>query len=194
MSQMAAVGRETSDLRVEAALETALVVRAQAGDSDAFHSLVAVRLVPTFRLAKAILGTVEEAEDATQEAFLAAWRGLASLRDPGRFDAWFGRIVANACRMSVRRRPRAILMSVDLLGELPTDDGDHPLSAVAAADALQRAIDRLSVAHRTVLALHHLQDRPVAEVGAILRIPIGTVKWRLHQARGALERAVEAED
>jgi RNA polymerase sigma-70 factor (ECF subfamily) len=173
----------------------ALVERARAGDRDAFRSLVVDRLLPTFRVARAILGTTEEAEDVTQEAFLAAWRGLPSLRDVTRFDAWFGRIVANACRSSVRHRPPIAVLSVEAMAEAFHDapsDGSL-LSDIAEADALRRAMARLTVEQRTILALHHLEKRPIADVAVAFGIPAGTAKWRLFEARAALERAVEAE-
>ena len=60
-------------------------------------------------------------------------------------------------------------------------------------DALQRAIDRLSVEERAILALQYVDDRPVAEIASILGVPVGTAKWRLHEARAALGRAMESE-
>ena len=86
--------------------QAGLVARSVDGDGEAFARLVDLRLMPAFRLARAILGTAEEAEDAVQEAFISAWRALPTLHDPDRFDAWFSRIVVNACRMAMRRRPR----------------------------------------------------------------------------------------
>jgi RNA polymerase sigma-70 factor (ECF subfamily) len=181
--------------------EIDLVVRATRGDADAFERLVASRLSSSFRLARAIVGDTGEAEDVTQEAFVAAWRNLPRLRDPERFDAWFGRILVNAARMSVRRR-RPIRSMPIVFREADQDDqpgrsdpgrSDPALDGVVASDALQRAIDRLSVEQRTILALHHLEERPVTEVAVVLGIPVGTAKWRLHAARAALERAMESE-
>lgn len=74
------------------------------------------------------------------------------------------------------------------LGEL-----DPNVEGIVASDALQRAIDRLSIDQRTILALHHLEEWPVTDVAAFLGIPVGTAKWRLHSARQALGRAVESE-
>jgi RNA polymerase sigma-70 factor, ECF subfamily len=181
--------------------EIDLVVRAIRGDVDAFDRLVAARLGSSFRLARAIVGDTGEAEDVTQEAFVAAWRNLPRLREPDRFDAWFGRILVNAARMSVRRRGPTRSMPLVFRD---ADDDDQPTGTdlgrldaghegVVAGDALQRAIDRLSVEQRTILALHHLEERPVTEVAAIFGIPVGTAKWRLHAARAALERAMESE-
>ena len=180
--------------------ELALVERARDGDRHAFDRLVAARLPATYRLAKAITGHPGDAEDVTQEAFLQAWRNLPRLRAADRFDAWFGKILVNEARMALRRRGRVMTVSVDTIEPL---DGDRPgllpgavdasIDAVAHSDALQRAIDRLTVEQRTILALHHLEDRPVADIAAVFGIPVGTAKWRLHEARAALERAMETQ-
>ena len=70
--------------------------------------LVTARVADAYRLARAILLDDAEAEDAVQEASLAAWRRRDSLRDPARFDAWFDRILVNQCRDQLRRRKRAV--------------------------------------------------------------------------------------
>jgi RNA polymerase sigma-70 factor (ECF subfamily) len=180
--------------------ESALVERARKGDRHAFDRLVAARVPQTYRLAKAIVGHPGDAEDVTQEAFLQAWRNLPRLRDPARFDAWFGRILVNEARTALRRRSRVITVSVDAIhahaGDLTSvvpGALDPSIDAIAHGDALQRAIDRLTVDQRTILALHHLEERPVAEIAAVFGIPVGTAKWRLHEARAALERAMETQ-
>jgi RNA polymerase sigma-70 factor, ECF subfamily len=181
--------------------EQTLVERARDGDRHAFDRLVASRLTATFRLARAILGDTRDAEDATQEAFLNAWRNLPRLRDTAKFDAWFGRILVNEARLTLRRRGRVMTVSVDAI-DVQGDDrpsyhlrggNDPSIDAIAVGDALQRAIDRLTVEQRTILALHHLEERPVADIAAMLGVPVGTAKWRLHEARAALERAMETQ-
>src|SRR5918998_6638477 len=87
-------------------MERSLVERARAGDRDAFEVLIRQKVDAVYRTAYTILGNAPDAEDATQEAFVSAWRGLRGLRDAERFDAWLGRIVTNACRMAARGRPR----------------------------------------------------------------------------------------
>ncbi|MGH2385286.1 MAG: RNA polymerase sigma factor [Candidatus Limnocylindria bacterium] len=174
--------------------EIGVIERARSGDAEAFDALVAIRLMPTFRLARSILGGTEEAEDATQEAFIAAWRGLPSLRKPERFDAWFGRIVVNACRMSMRRRPRTVFLSIESISDFQPSADDPRLSGLGDSDALNRAIDGLPVQQRAILALYYLEDRPVSTVAMILGIPTGTAKWRLSRARTALRRAMAADD
>jgi RNA polymerase sigma-70 factor (ECF subfamily) len=181
--------------------EQVLIRRARDGDRHAFDRLVAARLPQAFRLAKAITGHAGDAEDVTQEAFLQAWRNLPRLRDPERFDAWFGRILVNEARMALRRRDRVMTVPIDPIdvrddearrGHVPSAH-DPSIEGVAHSDALQRAINRLSPEQRTILALHHLEERPVAEIAAFLGIPVGTAKWRLYEARAALERAMETQ-
>jgi RNA polymerase sigma-70 factor, ECF subfamily len=178
--------------------EQALVERARRGDPTAFDRLVATRLAPTVRLARAIVGDHAEADDVAQEAFVQAWRNLPTLRDSAKFDAWFGKIVVNAARGSVRRRRNVMTVDIEALsmdGESHPALGRHDpgMDGIADLDALQGAFARLSVEQRTILALHHLEERSVADIAAMLGIPTGTAKWRLHAARGALERALESE-
>ena len=175
-----------------------LVRRASRGDVAAFDALVSTRLSASLRLARAIVDSPVDAEDVVQEAFVNAWRNLPRLREPDRFDAWFGRILVNTARTHVRRRGTVRPISIDRRVDDGREDatpGQHDpgLESVVSGDSLGRAIDRLTVDQRTILALHHLEERPVAQIAAVLKIPVGTAKWRLHAARQALERALEAE-
>lgn len=179
-------------------IEMLLVDRARTGDHEAFEALLERRLDSTFRLAMAILGNEAEARDATQEAFVRLWRHLPALRDSRTFPAWFGRIVVNTCRTSIRGRRRR---SVREIGMASLPDGGEGLSPrgtpdddrIANADLLDRALERLSVDERTLLALHHHEDLSLEQIGRQLRIPAATVKSRLFSARRALQRALEVE-
>ena len=178
--------------------ETSLVERARQGDHDAFATLVDVRLAATFRTAMAILGNEADARDATQEIFLRAWRNLPDLREPDRFAAWFGQIVVNTCRTAIRGRRRRIVCEISV-GALP-DDGEELVSRAsphddrtADIDLLERALDRLPVAQRTLLALHHFEHSRWARSPSGSACPGNTVKSRLFSARRSLERALEVE-
>jgi RNA polymerase sigma-70 factor (ECF subfamily) len=183
--------------------DEALVLRARLGDAAAFNSLVAKRIDRCYRLAWSILLNDADAADATQDAFLAAWRQLPRLRDPSVFDGWLNRIVANAARMARRHRVRLREIRVgstspdESLTTAPERAPDPyartEIDNVAEKDAIGRAFDRLRPDERAILALHHVDERPVAEIARTLGIPTGTAKWRLHAARRALERAMEAE-
>lgn len=176
----------------------ALVKLAQTGDRPAFAALVECWLEPGFRMALAILGNEADARDATQDAFLRAWRDLRQLRDPERFDAWFSRILVNSCRGLRRGRRRVAIREIDLR-TIPARD--EPAIAFEAAwdeqaaslDGVEHAFEQLSIPERTILVLHHLEHRPLREIAAALGIPVGTAKSRLFTARQALVRALEAE-
>lgn len=173
-----------------------LIDRARRGDADAFALLIASRERPMGRLAMAILGNAADADDALQEALTSIWLGLPGLRDTERFGVWADRIVVNACRLTLRRRVRARIRLTDVA----LVDDERAVSGDPAFDerlvrraAIDQAFGRLNASERAILALHHLEDRPLIEIAGILDIPNGTVKSRLHAARKALERAMNAE-
>ena len=174
-----------------------LVERAREGDPIAFERLVDRWIEPAFRTALSILGSEADARDATQNALLEAWRNIRQLREPGRFDAWLGRIHLNACRAVGRRRGRAHVreISVSLIAEPdePASRGPAVADESAGLDELEHAFERLAFPLRAVLVLHHWQHRPVDEIADVLGVAEGTVKWRLHEARNALARALEEE-
>jgi len=166
-----------------------LVSRARDGDRAAFASLVESRLDRVFRTASAMLNSEADARDVVQDAFLALWHQLPRLRQAAAFDAWLNQIVRNRCRDVLRRRARS--REIDL-GDF---DQSIPDSTATVGDtaALSAAFDRLNPDQRMILVLHHLHGLAVAELALQLGIPAGTAKWRLHAARQALERAIEAE-
>jgi len=184
-----------------ASADDALVRRAQAGDTAAFEMLVDARIDRCYRLAWSILSDQADAADATQDALVAAWRQLPRLREPASFDGWLNRIVANAALTVRRRRARIREVSVRTYAddEAPLPELPHDPMARTAMDefvdndAIGRAFDRLRPKDRMILVLHHVEERPVAEIARSLGIPVGTAKSRLNTARTALERALEAE-
>jgi RNA polymerase sigma-70 factor (ECF subfamily) len=175
--------------------DTALVNRARRGDLVAFDVIASHRLPGAYRLAAAILGNDAEAADATQDALVAAWRELPKLRDPDRFDAWFRRILVNECRMAIRRRGRAREVPLDAIVDradaVPGASSPSLLDTVEAVRLLDEAFEHLEPGDRVLVVLHHLEDRPLAEIAEIVHMPVGTVKWRLHEARAAMLRALE---
>ena len=182
--------------------DDALVRRARTGDAAAFEVLVDSRIDRCYRLAWSILANDADAADATQDALVSAWRQLPRLRDAASFDGWLNRIVANAALMARRRRVRLREVSVEPAfpdEDMPQVEPPQHLAARTAQDqfvdndAIARAFDRLRPQDRMILVLHHVEERPVAEIARSLGIPVGTAKWRLHAARRALEKAMEAE-
>ena len=147
-----------------------------------------------YRLSVAILGDEADARDAAQDTFISAWRQIRSVRDPDRFDAWLQRVAVNAARMTHRSRRRRAVREIpqSRLGAGSTDSS--PLAPTDSdASVLDAALRTLDVDQRSILVLHHLEGRSIAEIAAILDIPTGTVKSRLHAARRALQSAIDAE-
>jgi RNA polymerase sigma factor (sigma-70 family) len=178
-------------------MERTLVDQARTGDRAAFDSVVRSRIDAVYRTSIAILGNPSDAADATQETFVSAWCHRNDLRDPDNFDAWLGRITVNACRTLLRKRGRKAVREIQLVdpfNEREPASSEQPLDArTADADTFDRAFARLSADDRAILVLHHLQERPVAQIAATLGAPVGTIKARLFRARAALESALAKE-
>jgi RNA polymerase sigma-70 factor, ECF subfamily len=172
-----------------------LVERAMAGDHDAFSELARVSIGRLFVVARLILRDDKGAEDATQEALVAAWRRLDGLRDPDRFEAWLHRLLVNACYREARRSRRrgSIEIHVEPLAmpeASPAPDADFDL---ADRDQLERGFRRLDVDQRTVLVMHYYLGFSLDEAAEALGIPPGTVRSRLHRAINAMRAALEAD-
>jgi RNA polymerase sigma factor (sigma-70 family) len=132
-----------------------------------------------FRLAGLILGDRVEAEDATQDALIRAWRAAATLRDPGGFNAWFDRILINICRDRLRRRGSVRVLTLD--GATATVAAEDPFQQVFAGDDLLSAMRAVGDDERVVLILHFWADLTLEAVGTRLGWPVGTVKSRLNR-------------
>lgn len=167
-----------------------LVRRFQDGDEAAFVELVRRHEKRVYNVAYRMLGRSQDALDATQEAFLHCFRHLPSFRGEAAFSTWLYRIAVNACYDVLRRRSPAGSLDAQLAEPAPAPD--HADQVSLAAD-LERALAALPEDFRVVIVLHELQDLPVEQVAAVLGLPQGTVKSRLHRGRVALARALARE-
>ncbi len=168
-----------------------LVIRAQEGDREAFSSLASGVYDRLHQLAFRILRERGTAEDATQQAVIAIWRKLPTLREPQLFDAWSYRLLVNACNDEARRRKRRLPPVADSRARDPIAPDGHRV--VIDRDQLERAFERLSVDHRVVIVLHHYLDWPVERVAETLGLPTGTVNSRLNRALGKMRMALQAD-
>jgi RNA polymerase sigma-70 factor, ECF subfamily len=177
--------------------EAALVRSAQHGDLDAFNSLVMHYQDSLFNTAVHILGDDELAADATQEAFLSAFKGLNSYRG-GSFKAWLMRTVTNACYDELRRRKRRPTTPLEpdpADGEAvdeprwladPNPSPEQQAERAELEHAIQHCLDGLPVEFRSVVVLADVQGLDYTEVAVAARVPLGTVKSRLARARSRL--------
>ena len=171
-----------------------LARRAAGGDEDAFAQLVGLHEKKVYGLALRMCGNPEDAADAAQEAFLAAWKGLPRFRGEAGFSTWLYRLTANAAIDCLRReKKRRGELSIEG-GELPLslpDAGPSPQEAAEGGElraAVNAALARLTDQHRTVLILRELQELSYEEIAGALGLDLGTVKSRISRARKALRK------
>jgi RNA polymerase sigma-70 factor (ECF subfamily) len=165
-----------------------LVVRARAGDHDAFTALVDLTVARLDSAARLILRDPEFARDAVQESLIRAWRDLPGLRDPDRFDAWLHRLMVHSCLDLARRRRRRVI-------EVELEQIDMPSSSdfatgVADRELLSGALQRLDARHRAVVVLHYYLGMPLSEVAGAMGIPLGTAQSRLYYAIASMRSSV----
>ena len=172
-------------------MQRELVERAMAGDHDAFSELARVSIGRLYVVARLIVRDDSVAEDATQEALVAAWSHLSALRDPDRFEAWLHRLLVRSCYREAERRRRrgSVEVHVPVL-EAPVADSTSDL---ADRDELERGFRRLDTDQRAVLVLHHYLGLSPAEVAEVLGVPSGTVRSRLHRATRSMRAALDAD-
>ena len=168
-----------------------LVERAMAGDHGAFAELARASIGRLYAAARLILRDDHRAEDATQEALVAAWRDLSALRDPDRFDAWLHRLLVRACFREARRGRRrwAIEMEINEVDAIEPD----PSLDLADRDQIERGFRRLDPDQRAVIVLHYYLGLSLDEAADALGIPPGTVRSRLHRATQAMRAALDAD-
>jgi RNA polymerase sigma-70 factor (ECF subfamily) len=172
-------------------MDPELVIRAQRGDGEAFASLAVACGDRLHAIAHRILRDVDLAEDATQQALLAIWQNLPTLRDPARFDAWSYRLLVNACYDEGHRRgvwkPNLALLH---------DEAAAPdaLGQVYDRDQLERGFRRLSIDHRAVVVLHTYAGLSLEEIADTLGTRPGTIRSRLHYAVRAMRAALDADE
>jgi RNA polymerase sigma factor (sigma-70 family) len=173
-----------------------LIARCRAGSAAAFEPLVREHEARALAMAGALLGDEDEAADAVQDAFVKAYRALHRLEDGTDFGAWFRRILRNHCldrlrSPSRRRRVRLEQRAVDAV-QWAEAEGATTVEAHELAAAVRTALAGLSAEHREILVLKEIEDMSYAEIARTMGIPPGTVASRLHHARSALRRIVEA--
>ncbi len=153
-----------------------------------FAQLVDSGLERSYRMARLILRNPADAEDAVQDAVVAAWRHWRELRDPDRFDAWFGRIVANQCRDRLRRPAHS--REIDLGAEVGGGSEGGFAQREQHAD-LSRAFESLNADQRIAIVLRYWSDLTVDQIAERVHAPSGTVKSRLHHALARLRASLE---
>ena len=173
-----------------------------AGEVDRYAEVVDKYQGQAIRLAFSLLGNYEDAKDASQEAFVSAYRALARFRGHATFSTWLYRIVINECKDVYRRRARQPMIAARV-GQADPDapdadalfvtdaadpsggPGDH-LANQELSQTLSRSIQALPLKQRSAFLLHHVHGLPLDEVANVMRCRIGTVKSHLFRSTAHL--------
>jgi RNA polymerase sigma-70 factor (ECF subfamily) len=176
-------------------LERELIRKCKSGDARFYEPLVRAYEPVGLRLAVAMMGNTEDAQDALQEAFIKTYDTLHrfDLRRP--FGPWFFQILRNQCRDMLRSRKAKFRMEEvdEKIEQRPADSERGPERANQRSDArtvLWKGLERIGTEHREILVLKELEGFRYGEIAQILEIPEGTVASRLYHARNALREAL----
>ena len=169
-----------------AAGSSQLLRDAIAGDERAFDALIGPLVEPGYRLAASMLNSVDEAEDAVQEATIKAWRNLHQLKDAALVRSWFFSIVANQTRSMRRGRWWSVVKLAS-----PEQPKPGPEDEAVQRTDLQQALRTLPPDDRLALYLRYYMDLPLSEVAGVLGTSETAAKSRIHRAAQGLRPAVE---
>ena len=172
-----------------------MVGRCRTGDKDAFGQLVRAHAGRAIGLAYGLLGNRSDAMDASQEAFVRAWRAIGRFDGRSAFYTWYSTILRNICISQLRKRlRRGSTESVESL-PLPAGDPDPSLLVERSerTERIWRAVTALPTKYREVIVMKHFQEMSYRDMAELLGVPVGTVTSRLHAARQALKESLAGE-
>jgi RNA polymerase sigma-70 factor (ECF subfamily) len=180
--------------------EPELVRRCREGDQSAFRELVDAYKNLVFGLISRAIPDRSRAEDLAQEVFLRIHRGLPYFRGDARLSTWIFRIVSNLCAEESARAGVAIASLDDQADRSPAGEMQSALSIrdrtftdLEVRDRLEKALARLPVEDRLLIAGHYLHERRYETLAEMLGMPLGTVKTRLYRAKRALRHLLESD-
>lgn len=182
-------------------IEARLARRALKGDQQAFAEIVALYQDKLYHMAFRMLGSRQEAEDVTQEAFLRVYRNLDRYDESMKFSTWIYRIATNLCIDRLRKR-RAIYSldaesseheGLDGYALIPGDNRtpESEMLITETQRIVREAIDTLPAKYKSVMVLRYLHDLSLQEIGEVLDMPVTTVKTRVHRGREFLRKKLE---
>lgn len=175
----------------DATSDTACVRRLQRGDTIAFEILVRRHEKAVFNLLYRMLGDYDDAAETAQEVFLSAYRAIGQFRGDANFSTWLYRIALNHAitrrKSTITRQRRVVpIAGTDIIDETQLGPAES-LEKKELRERVQRALNDLAPEDAAVILMRDLQDIPYEDVARVLKVPVGTVKSRLHRARQALK-------
>ena len=179
---------------IDRLVDAELVSRILAGETPLFESIVRRHQDRVYGIASRFLGRGAEAEDAAQEVFLRAYRGLEGFKGNSTLSPWLYRIAFNLCTDALRRRGSPVLRAetLDERAEIPDTRSNPEAAAVSSEEreAVARAVEGLEEPYREAVVLRYYEGLPVEEIAAALGVPFKTAETRLYRARKALRKSL----
>lgn len=175
-----------------------LIQQCLSGDASAWDAIVRFYRRKVFNVAYKFVGSIDEAEDLTQDVFIKVFRSLRTFDRRANFQTWLSSVTRNLCIDHYRslRKERETLnrnLDLDVLSPASRDRGPHELlEAQGQAALLRHALSRVSPANRTAVILRDLRELTYEEIAKVLTLPAGTVKSRISRGRSELARRVRA--
>ena len=166
-----------------------IIARARRGDADAFEQLVVAYRDQVFRLALRMCGSEADADEVAQEAFLSAWKALPNFRGESQFSTWLYQLTTHAAIDLMRREKRQIA-AADITEVNAADPAPSPQQQAEHSEQreiVRDAILQLAPEQREVVVLRFMEELSYEEIGAVLKLPSGTVKSRLNRAKAQLK-------
>ena len=175
--------------QAERLYERLLVLRCQTGDENAYRELVS-RFGPRLRyFLRKVSPRADRADDLAQEVWIEVLRQLPRLKDAGAFTAWLYRIAHGKAMLDARRNGRVPATTPEIDQVAVKEQEFSPEDAAQ----IHAALDRLEPHHREVLVLRFLEELSYDDIANVVGCPVGTVRSRIHFAKGALQRLLERE-
>lgn len=172
-----------------------LVMRTIAGDIDAFNLLVQRYQHAAYGLAFHLVKNFADAQDLTQDAFIAAYQNLPTIKEPAKFASWLRGITANLCKMWLRKRREVVSLDevqdngkIGLIGQQSVLTPPEEIERQELRESVMRAVNSLSEKNRLVVTLYYIDGMSYREIANFLDVPVTTVEGRLHRAKKKLQK------
>lgn len=177
-------------------VEKRLVERAKRGDRDAFAELIEMYKDKIFQVAFRMVGNRQEAEDIAQETFLRVYANLNSYDSSYKFSTWIYRIATNLCIDRGRKKKADFSLDEETDGTNGLDwhsrlssnekSPEEKLVTKELQETVQDALSELAPKYRSIMILRYIEDLSLQEISEVLKLPITTIKTRIHRGREAL--------
>lgn len=179
-------------------IEEKLITKIKKGDRDAFAELVELYKDKVYQVSYRMLGNAQEAEDVAQETFLRVYANIGNYDPSYKFSTWIYRIATNLSIDHLRKRKQVYSLDKQVEGtdgldwhDRLADQGPNPEESLLTGELqgqVQEAIESLTPKYRSIITLRYIEDLSLNEISEVLKLPVSTIKTRIHRGREALRK------